>query len=96
MSVTSSRLRHQGTPGLQAQKWVSTENTTARTIVTGTTLTMVWPSMLRTSSGRVDMNRLVAADFFPGAADLKLQRLHRANSSRDFRSNSGLDRFQSC
>ena len=31
MSVTSSRLRHHGVPGLQAQKWVSTENTSAST-----------------------------------------------------------------
>ena len=38
MSVTSSRLRHQGAPGLQAQKWVSTENTSASTIVMGTDL----------------------------------------------------------
>ena len=55
MSVTSSRLRHQGVPGLQAQKWVSTENTSASTIVIGTTLAIVWPSISTTSSGRLDM-----------------------------------------
>ena len=55
MSVTSSRLRHQGVPGLQAQKWVSTENTTASTIVIGTTLAIVWPNISTTSKGRFDM-----------------------------------------
>ncbi len=55
MSVTSSRLRHQGVPGLQAQKCVSTENTSASTIVMGTTLAIVWPSISTTSSGKSDM-----------------------------------------
>ena len=55
MSVTSSRLRHHGVPGLQAQKWVSTENTTASTIVIGTTLAIVWPNISTTSKGRLDM-----------------------------------------
>src|SRR3977135_4168563 len=57
MSVMSSRLRHQGVPGLlQAQKWVSTENTRATAIVMGTTLAMVWPSISTTSRGRLDMS----------------------------------------
>src|SRR5229473_6304227 len=56
MSVTSSRLRHQGVPGLQAQKCVSTENTTATAIVIGTTLVIVWPSISTTSRGRLDMS----------------------------------------
>src|SRR5260221_8606482 len=56
MSVTSSRLRHQGVPGLQAQKWVSTENTRATAIVMGTTLAIVWPSISTTSRGRLDMS----------------------------------------
>src|ERR1700681_4717636 len=56
MSVTSSRLRHQGVPGLQAQKCVSTENTTATAIVIGTTLAIVWPSISTTSRGRLDMS----------------------------------------
>src|ERR1700691_1703195 len=55
MSVTSSRLRHQGVPGLQAQKWVSTENTRASTIVIGTTLVIVWPNISTTSKGRLDI-----------------------------------------
>src|ERR1700685_2112621 len=55
MSVTSSRLRHQGVPGLQAQKWVSTENTRASTIVIGTILVNVWPNISTTSKGRLDM-----------------------------------------
>src|ERR1700733_10197729 len=55
MSVTSSRLRHQGVPGLQAQKRVSTENTSASTIVIGTTLVIVWPNISTTSKGRLDM-----------------------------------------
>ena len=58
MSVTSSRLRHQGLPGLQAQKWVSTENTSASATVTGTTLAMVWPSISTISVGRLDMPQL--------------------------------------
>ena len=37
----SSRLRHHGVPGLQAQKCESTENTTASTIVIGTTFSIV-------------------------------------------------------
>ena len=37
----SSRLRHHGVPGLQAQKCVSTENTSASPIVIGMTLVMV-------------------------------------------------------
>ena len=41
MSVTSSFLRHHGFPGLQAQKCVSTEKTSASPIVTGTTLAIV-------------------------------------------------------
>src|SRR5229473_3353801 len=56
MSVTSSRLRHHGVPGLQAQKWVSTENTRATAIVMGTTLVIVWPSISTTSRGRLDMS----------------------------------------
>src|SRR5258707_6657602 len=48
MSVASSRLRHQGLPGLQAQKWLSTENTSASATVTGTTLAIVWPSISTT------------------------------------------------
>src|SRR5450755_1202561 len=56
MSVTSSRLRHQGVPGLQAQKWVSTENTRATAIVMGITLAIVWPSISTTSRGRLDMS----------------------------------------
>jgi hypothetical protein len=55
MSVTSSRLRHQGLPGLQAQKCASTENTSASAIVTGTTLAIVWPSISTTSRGKLDM-----------------------------------------
>src|SRR6266446_441221 len=56
MSLTSSRLRHQGVPGLQAQKCVSTENTRATAIVIGTTLVIVWPSISTTSRGRLDMS----------------------------------------
>src|ERR1700687_3906269 len=56
MSVTSSRLRHQGVPGLQAQKCVSTENTRATAIVIGTTLAIVWPSISTTSRGRLDIS----------------------------------------
>src|SRR6266702_6003451 len=48
MSVTSSFLRHQGLPGLQAQKWVATENVSASPRVTGTTLAMVWPNISTT------------------------------------------------
>src|SRR4030088_1157702 len=55
MSVTSSRLRHQGLPGLQAQKWVNTEKISARTIVIGTTLAIVWPSISTTSRGKLDI-----------------------------------------
>src|ERR1700677_884523 len=51
----SSRLRHHGVPGLQAQKWVNTENTTASTIVIGITLVIVWPSISTTSRARLDM-----------------------------------------
>ena len=55
MSVMSSRLRHHGVPGLQAQKCVSTENTTASAIVIGTTLAIVWPSISTISKGKFDM-----------------------------------------
>src|SRR5258705_9190867 len=55
MSVMSSRLRHHGVPGLQAQKWVSTENTRANTIVIGTTLAIVWPNISTTSRGKFGM-----------------------------------------
>ena len=54
--MTSSFLRHQGLPGLQAQKYVSTENTSASAIVTGTTLAIVWPSISTTSMGRLDIS----------------------------------------
>jgi len=55
MSVTSSFLRHHGFPGLQAQKWVSTENSTANPIVTGNTLAIVSPNITTTSKGKFDM-----------------------------------------
>src|SRR5262249_26838219 len=55
MSVTSSRLFHHVVPGLQAQKCVSTVNTSASTIVTGTTFSMVWPSIKTTSKGSPDI-----------------------------------------
>ena len=55
MSVTSSRLRHHGLPGLQAQKCESTVNTTASAIVIGTTLAIVWPTISMTSIGKLDM-----------------------------------------
>ena len=51
-SVTSSRLRHHGRPGLQAQKCASTENSSASASVTGTTLAMVWPSISTISIGQ--------------------------------------------
>ena len=41
--------------GLQAQKWVSTVNTRASAIVTGTTFSMVVPSITMISIGRPDM-----------------------------------------
>src|SRR5438874_10511071 len=55
MSVTSSRLRHQGLPGLQAQKCVSTVKTRASAIVTGTTWAIACPSIAMTSMGRFDI-----------------------------------------
>src|SRR4029079_8611509 len=55
MSATSSRLRHHGSPGLQAQKCESTANTTARAIVIGTTFAIVWPIITTTSNGKLDM-----------------------------------------
>ena len=51
----SSRLRHQGLPGLQAQKCESTVNTRASAIVTGTTFAIVWPTTSMTSIGKPDM-----------------------------------------
>src|ERR1700753_1582776 len=50
-----SRLLHQGFPSLQAQKCVSTANTSPSTIVIGTTLVIVWPSISTISTGRLDM-----------------------------------------
>src|ERR1700759_5461111 len=50
-----SRLRHQGPPSLQAQKWVSTVKKTASARVIGTTFSMVVPNITRISSGRPDM-----------------------------------------
>src|SRR5436305_11409441 len=50
-----SRLRHHGAPGLHAQKYDSTENSSASTMVIGTTLAMVWPNISMTSRGRVDI-----------------------------------------
>src|ERR1051325_7317004 len=55
MSVTISRLRHHGAPGLQAQKYDSTENNSASTMVIGTTLAMVCPNISTISSGKLDM-----------------------------------------
>src|SRR5437764_12891273 len=65
MSVTSSRLRHHGMPGLQAQKWLRTENTTASPIVIGTTFSIVWPSISMTSRGRLDMGGASPDQLFP-------------------------------
>ncbi|MGY4327709.1 hypothetical protein ACVWWG_002126 [Bradyrhizobium sp. LB7.2] len=55
MSVTISRLRHHGTPGLQAQKYSSTVKTTASANVVGTTFAMVSPSIRATCMGRLDI-----------------------------------------
>ena len=51
----SSRLRHQGLPGLQDQKCESTVNTRASAIVIGTTFAIVWPTTSMTSIGKPDM-----------------------------------------
>ena len=51
----SSRLRHQGLPGLQAQKCESTVNTRPSAIVIGTTFAIVWPTTSMTSIGKLDM-----------------------------------------
>ncbi len=56
MSVISSRLRHHGVPGLQDQKWLSTENTNASTIVMGMTLAIVSLNISMIWSGRLDMD----------------------------------------
>ncbi len=55
MSVTSSRLRHQGLPGLQAQKCESAVNTRATAIVIGTTFAIVCPTTLITCIDKSDM-----------------------------------------
>ena len=62
MSVTSSRLRHHGVPGLQAQKWLSTEKISASAIVTGTTLVKVWVRISTISMVRVDMSASWASE----------------------------------
>ncbi len=71
MSVINSRFCHQGLPGLQAQKWVSTENTTASPIVTGTTLAIVCPNISATSRGKFDMS--ASSDQVPKGYPLMLK-----------------------
>ncbi|WP_461328243.1 hypothetical protein [Bradyrhizobium diazoefficiens] len=53
--MTISRLRHQGVPGLQAQKCSSTVKTAASARVMGTTFAMVSPSIRATCMGRLDI-----------------------------------------
>ena len=56
MSVTISRLRHQGRPGLQADQCDSTAKTTPKAIEIGTSLSMVSPATLTTDSISTNMS----------------------------------------
>src|SRR5882672_8110652 len=84
MSVTSSRLRHQGVPGLQAQKWASTENTSASASVTGTTLARVWPIISTISIGRLDMPQLPVSSRGAHLPRARVPESRPARQSRSF------------
>src|SRR5215813_12605550 len=55
MSVTISRLRHQGRPGLQADQCVRNANTMPKAIEMGTSLSIVSPATLITDSVSASM-----------------------------------------
>ncbi len=50
MSVTISRLRHHGLPGLQADQWVSTAKQMPSAMETGTSFKKVSPTTSKTES----------------------------------------------